>query len=588
MSLNPKHSNPSSKARKPSNNTMKSSLSQDLEESSPSYHLWTDQNDPNSNFQGENSQDEYSKGRNTQVESQTKKLFFYKALMTCNFFASVGNVLVSDIDTNKAEWMIACWAWIQFKMALSGVKERSESKIERALVLMKFYLVLMGILMLGKMYGETTTIERDGRRVSEFSFDFGIFLGELLRIVVHLIFNIWSTMEILKVLRSLNLKDKEGKVDDLKRELDTWPLIIYRCLVYVFYFWNILRLIAFIWNEYSISPSQFLELRRQCRFSLKSIMACLEDSPLGAMKYDQVLTLSTIEHIFILPMLIRSMSFIYKGIETKGLSKVLDGIRWLKAYLAAMSLLDVFYHVVWLKNGTLMEMYKVQYPGGHDLEPIAKLIVMLTFSLLCRGMFYYALMFGALKARGILSKMREKSIEKLIQEPVEKVEKMSLFEELDSWPYRGYKYGILIYFCWNMMNLISSLVRIYSGLDRSNLERFLEEIMSDRYLQYWLISEIVFGSLKCLFSFFLFEGMRKKDLKKILIAIKLIALEIVSQFLFSIAKETLFHKDKRWSVWVALSRSLPESLFYALVYCVFFLFGAIKVRNILKAPKDTL
>ena len=505
--MDPQRSNPNFQVMKLDNKGVKSSLYQGFEGKSPSPQLKAHQSNLDPNPPVEDSQRGDRTQSDSQVESQIKKIFYYKALMTFNFFASVGNVVICDIDgsiANKADWMIACWSCIQFKMALSGVKERSESKIEQALVLMRFYLVLMGVSMLGKMYGETT-LERDGRRIWEFSFDSGIFFGALLRMVGHLILNIWSTMKILTVLRSLNLKDKEGIVDDLKRELDTWPYLIYRYLVRVFYFWNLLHFIAFIWNEYLISFEQFSDRRYQCVRSPKSTMDCFTEHTLHRMKFNKVLIISTIEHIFVLPMLLRSMSFIYKGIEGKDFSKILAGIRWMKVYLATMCLFDIWCHVVWLKNGTLTEMYKARCLGGFELEPFAQFIVMLTFSLLSRGVFYYALMLGALRARDILRRIGAKIVKKSKQNHKEEFRKMSLVEKLKSFLYSGYKYLVLLYFCWSLINLIYFILSIYFWLEKVDLEGALISL-SQPPNQSQLISELGFGCLKCLFSFSYWKG----------------------------------------------------------------------------------
>ena len=87
--------------------------------------------------------------------------------------------------------------------------------------------------------------------------------------------------------------------------------------------------------------------------------------------------------------------------------------------------------------------------------------------------------------------------------------------------------------------------------------------------------------------------MRRKDLKWVQSAIEILSLEIGAQFLFSVAKETIFHENYKRRIyyleqhlWSELRPFLLESLFPSLISCLLFMFGAIKVRNYLKTPKD--
>jgi len=89
------------------------------------------------------------------------------------------------------------------------------------------------------------------------------------------------------------------------------------------------------------------------------------------------------------------------------------------------------------------------------------------------------------------------------------------------------------------------------------------------------------SALNCGFLYLLSEGIEKKHLSKVQTAIQLIRLGIVTQILFFAVK--IMRSDKEYQEDYAWLKFL---LFDLLVCYVVFLYGAIKVRKILKAQKD--
>jgi len=170
-------------------------------------------------------------------------------------------------------------------------------------------------------------------------------------------------------------------------------------------------------------------------------------------------------------------------------------------------------------------------------------------------------------------------------------------EKLSSWKFIIYKYWILAAFCWTMKDIGGIIYKYFS--DGASV---FERLTSDKaYLVSHLLRGWVVNVIFLVFLFLVFEGIRRKNLDKILRAIKLMKINCVIQFIeycssfyLNNASEAieksfegkpedqleLFHKvgGIYWVFFIGM-------LCMFLAYYIAYFYGACKVRNILKDHK---
>jgi len=157
-------------------------------------------------------------------------------------------------------------------------------------------------------------------------------------------------------------------------------------------------------------------------------------------------------------------------------------------------------------------------------------------------------------------------------------------EKLNSWKFQLYKYWLLMASCLIIRFTISSLWT----------EPEIEEIEVKSEIVVWIVIGfglfMVFGLLP---SFLLaFEGIRKKDLVKIVGAIQLMKLFVVLLFVYQYCDAYGFEKKPTPKFMEDFSRSNPhvdpfvlfllEVGFNSLMFYLLFMYGAYQVRDILE------
>jgi len=209
------------------------------------------------------------------------------------------------------------------------------------------------------------------------------------------------------------------------------------------------------------------------------------------------------------------------------------------------------------------------------------------------GVAYYLLsiILPTIKAR---NRIRASSPSHQNQEVVVSDDMNDPIEKLSSWKYIVYKYWVLIALCWTVTNIGQVIYSYFS--DGASV---FEKLRSDRSYQIehftsWLVNILFLAIL-----FLVFEGIRRKNLAKLLRAIKLMkilcVIELIQHCSFPYFNDVseIFEKHyennpehlelfrKMGTFWVGF---FGVFLILARFYIGYF-YGACKVRNILKDHK---
>jgi len=165
-------------------------------------------------------------------------------------------------------------------------------------------------------------------------------------------------------------------------------------------------------------------------------------------------------------------------------------------------------------------------------------------------------------------------------------------ERLDSLWFTMYRYGLLLSICVQVKILVSD------GLeDFSDGPRFFNKISAQSSFLVTSIIRYFAVPLRFVFMCLTFEGIRRKNLEKVLAAIKLMKVMMVAELLLQAMKGMVLSREGKFmeedkKILEALEiDSLPLLFVFGMVligltYYFVYIYVALKVRNILKAHQE--
>ena len=189
-------------------------------------------------------------------------------------------------------------------------------------------------------------------------------------------------------------------------------------------------------------------------------------------------------------------------------------------------------------------------------------------------LIYGILMIGLYVLLMFLPTRKVRNIFKLALLEEEKKLKKEGIEQLDSTTFMLFKYGHLIAACLEVKLLIFGLVE-----DFSNGAEILEKMISEWSFFAFMVKGYSLDLLWIFFNFFVFEGIRRKNLKKIEISTKLITIYLISFFSLNILEGI----DLVWKHEKSFSKFYQEQANFIVCFFALFSFGAFRARRILRA-----
>jgi len=209
------------------------------------------------------------------------------------------------------------------------------------------------------------------------------------------------------------------------------------------------------------------------------------------------------------------------------------------------------------------------------------------------GIAYYLLLIilPTIKAR---NRIRASSPSQQNQEIVVSDDMNDPIEKLSSWKYTVYKYWVLIALCWTVKDIGQVIYKYFS-----NGASVFKKLRSDRSYQIEHFTSWLDNILFLAILFLVFEGIRRKNLAKLLRAIKLMKILCVIEliqycsFFYFSDVSGIFEKQyennpehlelfrKMGTFWVGFFGMLLVLVRFYIGY----FYGACKVRNILKDHK---